>query len=77
MDRNLKPNFRKKVLQALQKGLITKVEAKECLKRGFGNQELPIFFDFPDEESNTLKDYILGLEKMGLIQPLFRINDSL
>lgn len=72
MDRNLKPNFRKKVLQALQKGLITKMEAKECLKRGFGGEELPLFFDFPDEEMNPLKNYILGLEKMGFINPLFR-----
>ena len=70
MDRNLKPNFRKKVLQALQKGLITKVEAKECLKRGFGNEELPIFFNF--ERSDPFKSYILALEKMGLIVPLFR-----
>lgn len=70
MDRNLKPNFRKKVLQSLQKGLITKAEAKECLKRGYGNEELPLFFDF--EESNPFKSYILALEKMGLIFPLFR-----
>ena len=65
-------NFRKEVIKALINGKITKVEAKECLKRGFENQELPIFFDFPDEEMNPLKNYILGLEKMGLIQPLFR-----
>ena len=70
MDRNLNPNFRKKVLQALQKGIITKEEAKECLKRGFGGEELPLFFDF--EESDPLKSYILALEKMELILPLFR-----
>lgn len=69
--------FRKDVLKALQKGTIDTVEAKECLMRGFGNQELPIFFDFPEEELTPLRNYILGLEKMGLIQPLIRINDNL
>lgn len=65
-------NFRKEVIKALSNGKITKVEARECLKRGFENQELPLFFDFPDEEMSPLKYYILGLEKMGLIIPLFR-----
>jgi hypothetical protein len=70
-------NFRAEILKALQKGTIDKVEAKECLMRGFGKQEIPIFFDFPEEELTPLRNYILGLEKMGLIQPLFRIDDSL
>lgn len=58
-------NFRKEVLKALQKGIINQVEAKECLKRGFGNLELSIFFDFPEEELTPLSNYIMGLEKMG------------
>lgn len=65
-------NFRKEVIKALSNGTITKVEARECLKRGFDNQELPLFFDFPEKELNPLKNYILGLEKMGIIFPLFR-----
>jgi hypothetical protein len=50
------------------------VEAKECLKRGFGNEELPIFFNF--ERSDPFKSYILALEKMGVIEPLIRLDDS-
>lgn len=69
-------NFRKEVLMALHKGTINKVEAKECLNRGFGKQEIPVFFDFPDEELNPLKHYVLALEKMGIIKPIIRINDN-
>ena len=65
-------DFRKQVFKALALKTITKVEAKECLKRGFGGEELPLFFDFADEKSDSLKNYILGLEKMGFINPLFR-----
>lgn len=72
MEKTHPNEFRKSVLKSLSQKIISKVEAKECLRRGFENQELPIFFDFPDEEMNPLKNYILGLEKMGLIEPLFR-----
>jgi hypothetical protein len=75
MERN--HDFRKEVLKALQKRIITKEEAKECLMRGFGKQEIPIFFDFPDLELTPLRNYILGLEKMGFIQPLIRIDESI
>jgi len=47
------------------------MEAKECLKRGL-DTELPLFFDFPNDTTSPMKSYILGLEKMGLITPLFR-----
>ncbi len=70
-------DFKKEVLKALHKGIINKVEAKECLIRGFGKQELPIFFDFPEKELTPLKNYVLGLEKIGIIQPLIRIDDSI
>ncbi|SEJ19427.1 hypothetical protein SAMN05192553_102854 [Cyclobacterium xiamenense] len=72
MVKSPKCNFRKEVVKALYEGIISKVEAKECLKRGFGNEELPLFFDFPENGPNPLRDYILGLEKMGIISPLFR-----
>lgn len=73
MDRNHKPNFRQKVLKSLKKGDISKVEAKECLRRGLG-EELPLFFDFSEKEED-FKNYVLGLEKMGIIEPLFRTID--
>jgi hypothetical protein len=69
------PNFRGEVLKALQKGIISKVEAKECLRRGFGGEELPLFYDFGDNEK-TWRFYIDGLEKMGIIEPLIRLNDE-
>lgn len=72
MERTPPNEFRKVVLKSLSQKIISKVEAKECLRRGFGGEELPIFFDFPGEELNPLKNYILGLEKMGFISPLFR-----
>ena len=68
-------NFRKEVIKALNSGIITKVEAKECLNRGFTNEELPLFFDFSESENDPIKHYILGLEKMGLINPLFREDE--
>ncbi|MEB2779987.1 hypothetical protein U3A58_06260 [Algoriphagus sp. C2-6-M1] len=63
-------NFRATVLKNLHHGKISKDEAKECLKRGFGNIELPLFFEF--EEKDPMRAYIQGLEKIGLINPLFR-----
>ncbi|EKB47783.1 hypothetical protein [Cecembia lonarensis] len=68
-------NFRATVLKALHHGTISKYEAKECLIRGIGKQELPIFFDFEPMES-SLKNYVTGLEKMGLIEPLIRLEDE-
>lgn len=77
MNKNSKyPDFRKEVLKALHKGTINQVEAKECLVRGFGKEDIPIFFDFPDNELNPLKHYVLGLEKMRVIDPLIRLNDE-
>ncbi len=70
MDREPKLNFRKEVLKALQKGIITKEETKECLKRGL--KEIPIFL-FSDNEN---KPYFLALEKIGIIQPLIRLDGS-
>ncbi len=70
MDREPKLNFRKEVLKALQKGIITKVEAKECLKRGL--EENPIFL-FSD---NKKMCYLLALEKIRIIQPLIRLDGS-
>jgi hypothetical protein len=75
MERN--HDFRKEVLRALKKRIITKEEAKECLIRGFGKQEIPIFFDFPRMESTPLGIYVLGLEKMGIIKPLIRLNEGI
>ncbi|PZX52463.1 hypothetical protein LV84_03469 [Algoriphagus ratkowskyi] len=75
MDRGLKINFRKEVLKALHKEIINRVEAKECLNSKYGNSELPLFFDF--EPNDPLKAYIEGMEKMNLILPLFRLNDSI
>jgi hypothetical protein len=74
MERGLKLNFRKEVLNALQKGIINSVEAKECLIRGVGNEELPLFFDF--EENDTFKASIEALEKMEIIEPLIRLDES-
>jgi|GEM_PF-3873954 len=65
MNRGLRMDlngYRKDVLKSLYKGIISKVEAKECLIRGFG-MELPLFFDF--DETDPFKAYIEGLEKMN------------
>lgn len=67
--------FRKIVFRSLFKKVITKEEAKECLKRGFGKQEIPIFFDFEPIEL-PLQNYVTGLEKMQIIEPLIRLNDE-
>jgi hypothetical protein len=74
MERN--HDFRKEVLRALKKRIITREEAKECLIRGFGKQEIPIFY-FVDMESTPLGMYVLGLEKMGIIKPLIRLNEGI
>ncbi len=74
MERN--NDFRKEVLRALKKRIITREEAKECLIRGFGKQEIPIFY-FVDMESTPLGMYVLGLEKMGIIKPLIRLNEGI
>lgn len=58
-------NLKRTVLKALHQGTIDKVEAKECLKRGFDNQELPLFDDF--DTKDPFRFYISGLKKMGLI----------
>jgi len=71
MEKGHKFNFRKEVLKALDKGIINKVEARECLKRGFGNQEIPFFYD-DESEKTPLTIYVDGLEKLGLIEPLIR-----
>lgn len=68
--------FKREVLKALSQRTISKVEAKECLKRGFGKQEILIFFDFPTKELTPLKHYTLGLEKMGVINPIIRLEDD-
>lgn len=70
MNREIK-NFRVTVLKALHHGTISKDEAKECLRRGFKGEELPLFYDF-EEKQRPLKLYIDGLEKMEIIEPLFR-----
>lgn len=75
MERDHKLNFKKQVLIALHKRTINNVEAKECIKRGFGNIELPLFFDF--KESDPMRAYILALEKMEIIEPLFRTDGSI
>lgn len=69
--------FKKQVLKALCKGIISKEEAKECLKRGFESQELPIFFDSSDKETTTLKNYVLGLEKLGFPTPFIVLDGDL
>ena len=71
---NNQTEFKSSVLKALSKGIISKVEAKECLKRGLG-EEVPLFFDFSDKEED-LRNYVLGLEKMGIIKPLFREDEN-
>lgn len=63
--------FNIKVIKSLRIGIISKEEAKECLKRGLLNCELPLFY-YLEEEKSPLGFYIGGLEKMGLIVPLFR-----
>jgi|GEM_PF-1705863 len=69
-------DFKKEVLKALHKGIINSSEAKECLKLGLGNMELPLFFDRIENES--LKTYIEALEKMNLLtQPVFRLDGSI
>jgi hypothetical protein len=69
-------DFKKEVLKALHKGIINSLEAKECLKLGLGNMELPLFFDRIEDES--LKTYIEALQKMNLlIQPVFRLDGSI
>lgn len=75
MEKSHNINFRKEVLKALFQGIIDKVEAKECLKRGLGKEELPIFY-FHESEISPLKNYIDGLEKMGMIEPLIRLDGS-
>jgi len=77
MEKGHKLNFRKEVVKALYQGIINKVEAKECLKRGFGKHEIPIFFDFSEEGEPLLRHYVLGLEKIGFIEPLIRVDDGL
>jgi hypothetical protein len=68
-------DFKKEVLKALHKGIINGLEAKECLKLGLENRELPLFFDGIENES--LKTYIEALEKMNLLtQPVFRLDGS-
>lgn len=69
------PNFKEKVIKAYIQKIISKDEAKECLKRGFGSEELPLFYDF-EEMEKPLKLYIDGLEKIGFIFPLIRIKDD-
>ncbi|MDO6437129.1 hypothetical protein Q4534_06925 [Cyclobacterium sp. 1_MG-2023] len=68
-------NFRKEVLKALHKGIIGKVEAKECLKRDFERQEIPVFY-FSQIKKSPLFIYVDALEKMGIINPLIRLNGS-
>ena len=70
------PNFRAEVIKALHMEIINKEEAKECLRRGFGKEEIPIFFDFPDKEMTPLKHYVFGLEKMGMITPIIRVDNE-
>lgn len=70
-------NLRALVLKALHLGKISKDEAKECLKRGLDFQELPIFFDSSDKETISLKNYVLGLEKLGLPSPFIIIDNDL
>ena len=65
MEKGHRFNFRKTVLKALHQGTIDKVEAKECLKRGFDNQELPLFDDF--DSGDPFRVYINGLKKMELM----------
>lgn len=70
------PNFKERVIKAYIQKIISKEEAKDCIKRGFGEQEIPIFFDFPDKEETPLKNYVLGLEKMGIIELLIRLDGT-
>jgi hypothetical protein len=71
-DMNKIFEYREEVLLALQNEIISKDEAREYLIRGFGKLEVPLFFDF--EESNPLKRYDMGLEKIGIIKPLIRLD---
>tara|TARA_R110002111_G_scaffold74950_4_gene119050 strand:+ start:385 stop:621 length:237 start_codon:yes stop_codon:yes gene_type:complete len=75
MEKNHNNKFKKEVLKALHKGIISKIEAKECLKRDFEKQEIPIFY-FQEPEKSSLYVYADGLEKMGIINPLIRLDGS-
>ena len=75
MNKKQNVNFKKEVLKALHKGIISKVEAKECLKRDFLKQEIPIFY-IHEQKKSTLYVYVDGLEKMGIINPLIRLDGS-
>lgn len=75
MERGHNFNFRNEVIKALRKGIISKVGAKECLKRGFGKQELPIFY-FEESEKSPWSIYMDGLEKMGIIKLLIRLDGT-
>lgn len=72
---NEKINFRKEVIKALHQGIITKQEAKECILRGFGEQEIPIFY-FDRKDDFSLRIYVDALEKMEIIKPLIRLNND-
>lgn len=68
-------DFKKQVIKALHQGIITKQEAKECILRGFGKQEVPIFY-FDQWENSSLRIYVDALEKMEMIKPLIRLNND-
>lgn len=69
--------FKKEVLKGLCQGIISKVEAKECLKRGLDFQGLPIFFDSTEKETTPLKNYVSGLKKLGLPTPFIAFENDL
>ncbi|AKP50738.1 hypothetical protein CA2015_1290 [Cyclobacterium amurskyense] len=75
MEKDPNINFKKEVLKALHKGIISKVEAKECLKRDFLKQEIPIFY-IQEPKKSPLSIYVDGLEKIGIINPLIRLDGS-
>lgn len=75
MERGHNFNFRREVIKALRTGTISKVEAKECLRRGFGKEDIPIFY-FEGSEKTPLLTYVDGLEKMGIIKPLIRLDGT-
>lgn len=75
MERGPNFNFKKEVLKALRRGIISKLEARECFKRDFGIQEIPIFY-FQEAEKTPLITYVDGLEKMEIIQPLIRLDGT-
>jgi hypothetical protein len=70
------PNFKVKVLKALRDGIINKDEAMECMRRGGGFFEVPIFYDGWNGDKDPLKIFVDALEKMKLIEPLIRLNDD-